>query len=445
MWERFRTWASNWLGVQVPDPSGTPAEHAKRYVTGEADPVTRVIADRLASLTFADSTLSVTGRDGATLTARGALLRDTLTRFWRGEARAVTAQAFGKGGMVLFPVVTNRGVRIAAVDQSRLLVLRACGGVVEHAVLLADQCARGREKLWLAVSFELTGGGQVLRYAAFNDGGRRVALADVAAWASLPEELTLANADEPMFAWLHCPRDSRVDRPLYGVPVTYGAEALIRELNEHARIYRREYRLTRPMLGLDSTLWRDALRPGEPMDIRRVRRTVQDSDDPFIPLDAPALDGHGVWQYYAPAIRHEAMEARWQSLSRRIEQACGLSQGILTQRQAVSYANKDEVRAALYDTFTVVRAMRDRLEEALGVVCRAADRLMERYALTEPGGRADVALRFDWDVSLIESSSQTFDQMLKLHGIGAMRTEELRAWQTGETAEEAKEALAGGA
>ena len=203
---------------------------------------------------------------------------------------------------------------------------------------------------------------------------------------------------------------------------------------EHSRIYRREYRLTRPMLGLDATLWRDAGRPGERMDIRGLRRTVQDSDDPFIPLDVPSIDGKGVWQYYAPPIRCEAMEARWQSLSRRVERACGLSQGILTERQAVSYANRDEVRAAMYDTFTVVKSIRRGWEGAVQTLCTAMDALADRFHMGEYGSRGAVEIRFDWDMSLIERTQETFQQLCTLEERGGMDISELRAWVMGESA-----------
>ncbi|MBQ8972869.1 MAG: hypothetical protein IJ074_07320, partial [Clostridia bacterium] len=300
--------------------------------------------------------------------------------------------------------------------------------------LLVDERVVAEKRCWLAVSAERAARGWSVRFAAFNAFGARIPLASVPEWARSCRDFTIDQMDAPLFAWLKCPRDSRQDPPLWGVPITYGIEPLIEEMLEHSRIYRREYRLTRPMLGLDATLWRDAGRPGERMDIRGLRRTVQDSDDPFIPLDVPSIDGKGVWQYYAPPIRCEAMEARWQSLSRRVERACGLSQGILTERQAVSYANRDEVRAAMYDTFTVVKSIRRGWEGAVQTLCTAMDALADRFHMGEYGSRGAVKVRFDWDMSLIERTQETFQQLCTLEERGGMDISELRAWVMGESA-----------
>lgn len=70
------------------------------------------------------------------------------------------------------------------------------------------------------------------------------------------------------------------------------------------------------MLGLDATLWRDShSETGKPVDIKAGRKSVQDSDDPFIPFDSCSLDASGICQHYGPPIR-----------------------------RTMNYANKDEVR-----------------------------------------------------------------------------------------------------
>ena len=432
MWNRFRSWAERLFGRALP-PEEQARVWARRYEEAREDPVTRIVSEKLASLTFADSALQVDGTS-----PRSRLLRDALDRFWREEARRATAQMLGKGGVALLPRLDGaKGVRIDWVDASRVVILGRSGSEIRHAAVLLDEAREGDRRLYLAAEYEVLPQGQVIRYTALDESGRPVPLSQIPAWAGLQAPLTLQGAGGPLFACIRCPRDDRRDGEGVGVPITHGAEGLIAELTEHARICRREYRLTRPMLGLDAALWRDPTRPGERLDIRRLRRTVQDDEDPFVPLDTATLDGRGIWQYYAPGIRYEAMDARWQMLSRRIERACGLSQGILTERQVISYQNRDEVRAAQYDTFAMVRAIRDRWEAALTETVQALDRLCERAGLGGAGALGQTRLRFDWDMSLIESSSETFAQMAELQKMGAMTAAELRAWQTGEAVEEA--------
>ena len=130
------------------------------------------------------------------------------------------------------------------------------------------------------------------------------------------------------------------------------------------------------------------------------------------------------------------MESRLNSLLRRVEKACGLSSGILTERQPLSYANRDEIRASQYDTFCVVRAMRDQWEAAMDDLAYAADVLAERFALTPHGGCGRATLHFDWDTSLIESADQSFQQRMQLYGAGLLDGGSLRKWVLGEAANE---------
>ena len=262
-------------------------------------------------------------------------------------------------------------------------------------------------------------------------------------WASITPEITIEGTDRLLFAFLRCPRDNRTDTKRFGVPITYGAERYIQELVEHMNIYRREFKLTRPMLALDSTLWRDGFNadPAGGLNIKAVKRTVQDGDDPFVPFNTSALDGSGIWQYYAPSIRQEAMENRLQSLFRITEKSIGLSQGILTERQSVNYANKDEVRAAQYDTYSVILAIRDQWEHAIEDLAYSIDVLAERFSITPAGSRGQYNVEFDWDTSMVESSSEAFQQNMELHTIGGLSTPELRQWVRGGTLEEAEKAV----
>ena len=230
-----------------------------------------------------------------------------------------------------------------------------------------------------------------------------------------------------------------------GVPITYGAKKSISELVEHIAIYRREFKLSRMMLGLDASLWRDFGRgslDANGVTIDDLKRTAQDSDMPFIPIEGAVLDSKTPWQEYAPGIRYEAMEARYNSLLRRVEKDCGLSQGILTERQAVNYANKDEVRAAQYDTFSVIKAMRSAWEKAIADLAYAVDVLAEFYGLTPGGARGQYEIAYDWDMAMIESSAESFQQLSELQSRGMVSAAELRQWVRGGTIEEAEEAVA---
>lgn len=169
-----------------------------------------------------------------------------------------------------------------------------------------------------------------------------------------------------------------------------------------------------------------------------MRRTVQDDETPFVPVSYGAIGEGQQWQHFAPAIRQSEFEGRLQSLYRRVEKACGLSQGILTERQQMNYANRDEVRAAMYDTYSLVSLMRREIESAVRDVLYAADVLAERFGLSPAGARGQWEAAFDWDMSLLESSQQTFAQMSELQSRGLITGERLTQWVMGGTMEDAR-------
>ena len=434
MWQRFLDWIRRVWGKRADAPTREEA-FSQRYENLTGENITATISNKLAKMTMGDSTLDVVG-DGQ----RAELIGDALAKWWDNDAGWTLAQAYGKGGKVIVPTVSGGGVTLTVLDQSRLLMPDGAADMTS-ATIIADMIRYNDKTYYRLVDYTLENGSQTIRSRALDETGSEVPLAMIPAWADITEEITIGNTDRLLFGFIRCPRDNRRDAKRYGVPITYGAENDVDELVEHLNIYRREYRLTRPMLGLDATLWRG----GDPRiggaAIDRIRRTVQDGDEPFIPLESGAVGGTPFWNYYAPAIRAEAMETRLQSLNRRVERACGLSQGILTERSTVNYANKDEVRSALYDTFSVITEMRKGVEKALEDAAYAVDVLAEAFGLTPAGGRGQYELAFDWDMSLLESSEATFTQLSELQQRGMLSKAELRMWVKGETEEEAREAI----
>lgn len=437
MWQNFKDWLRRRLDAENRCDALPSDDFAARYEDRDAV-VEATICNKLAMLTMGDSSLDIYGDSG---NARAELISNLIGRMWKTDFVKITAQIFGKGGKIIAPAVANGRIDLYTLDQNRMTVYRQQGREITGALLVADSCMIGGRRYYLLADYSLTGKLQTIRYSALNDRGEACPLCVCERWKRITPVICIDNTDRLLFAYVKCPRDNRKNNAVTGVPITYGAQAAISELSEHCAAYRREYRLKRPMLGLDSELWKNPDMPMnvKPMDIGAVKRTVQDEETPFVPIYSSALDSKTPWQLYAPEIQHEAMEARYQTLCRRIEKECGLSQGILTERRSFNYANRDEVRAAQYDTYSVVRAMRDAWERAIEDLAYAVDVLAECFGLTACGMRGRYTLRFDWDMSLVEPYSQTWEQMCKLQSIGGMSTAELRAWLTGERVHDAQE------
>lgn len=445
MWEKLKGWVRKWLGINPPEEQHPVEKFAEDYEDIRHENITAIIANKLSILTFADSTMTISNNAGSkTLSARTAIINDVLTDLWENDAPWIIAQMLGKGGKVLVPTVSDGTIHVSVIDQSRMRIIEMDGRRVTTATILVDTQVYGDKYYYLLADYILENDVQRIAYRIVDDGDREYLIGSIEPWESITPEVVISNTDRLLMCYIRSPRDNRSNNKRYGVPITFGAEKIVDELVEHANIYRREYMLTRPMLGLDSSLWRNPnAQSGKtaPITIDSVRKTVQDGDDPFIPFETSSLDGKGIWQHFAPAIRQEAMEARYQSLCRRVEKACGVSQGILTERQTMNYANRDEVRAAQYDTFSVVKAVRDEWERGMDDLAYAIDVLAEHFGLSPAGSRNQYEIKFDWDQSLIESTEQTFAQMSELQTGGMVSKAELRQWVLGGSIEEAEQAV----
>ena len=434
MWKRFWEWVKSFF-KKTPEPVPSTS-YADSYEDINGENITATISNALASKVFGDSDMVIDGTG-----KRVELLQDTLNSLWEDDLPWITAQAFGKGGMVLVPTVTGGEIVITAANQERLFVTERRGRKVSGAALLAEVATIDTYEYQRWINYTMDENGtQLIQTVITDSSGVPVPFATVPQWASITPEVTIGGTDRLLLGFVRCPRDNRLENKAYGVPITYGAEREVLEVVEHLGIYRREYLLTRPMLGLDASLWRSKTDTAAASlaTIDQIKRTVQDSDTPFIPVESAVMNDKGVWQYYSPSIRQEAMEARLQSLYRRLEKACSLSQGILTEHQALSYANKDEVRAAQYDTFAVITAMRKNIEAAMADIAYAVDVLAERFGLTPAGARGNYEISFDWDYSMIESTEQSYAQLSDLQTRGGIKLARLASWVTGDSLEDAQ-------
>ena len=440
MLERFWEWARRLFGrgAQLPGDAAMAARAEADYRRADGVNLTCIFASRLASIAMSDAALNISGPQGGERTPRAAAVAEALEDVF-SRAQSLTAQALGTGGRVLLPCVADGKVRFQAVGQDRFFVTATRGGRITAATVLAGRAEVDGHTYYRWTAYALENGVQTISTRVTDASGHVVPPETAPQWAGLAGEVAIAGVERLTLAFLRSPADDRREGGVYGVPITYGCEALMREIGEHMRLIGREYRLTRPMLGLSAEMWRDPFDGGE-TGIARVRRTVQDGEEPFIPIEGAYDEGKTPWLVYAPEIRHEAMYARLDRLFALLEKAVGTSRGILTAPETGA-ATATEIRAANHDTFALVSAIRRMWEAALCDMACAADVLCEFYGLTPRGARGEYAVGVDWDMSLFESSQESFSQLCELHDRGLLSGAELRQWVRGGTLAEAEEAV----
>ena len=243
---------------------------------------------------------------------------------------------------------------------------------------------------------------------------------DVPEWAEIEEEIRITNVDRLLLAYLKCPVDNRRSESIYGVPVTYGSEKIIKDIKECLEQVKKEYKLKEAFVGVDQYLFgKDNKLPKD-----GLFKLIETGVDDF-------------WAVFDPAIRDSAYSTRLLSLFELLEKSVGTSKGILTE-PVTQGATATEIKRSSYDTYALVENMRANWVKAVDQLVYAFDVLCDYYHLTPP---AEYTVNWDWSYSLIESSQETWNQTVQAASMGAIKLERLNMYVTGQTIEEAEEEI----
>ena len=71
----------------------------------------------------------------------------------------------------------------------------------------------------------------------------------------------------------------------------------------------------------------------------------------------------------------------------------------------------------------------------------SVDMYAELFSLTPSGAAGRCRVSFDWDMSLAESSRETFEQLSELESRGIISSERLNSWVTGQSVADAREEI----
>jgi hypothetical protein len=400
-------------------------EQNRRYRDLHGVNLTAIFAGKLAALTVTESTVEIIGDS-----VRAEALNENVQAVW-SKARKWTSVAFGTGGVVLIPYVSGGRLYTDIVPQSSMVINRVNGDEPMAVSILADSTVQKDERYFRYTDYSLDDSGLLtIRQRAANAAGSPVPLSDFSEWALLPEEMTISGCEHLPLAFIKCPVDSRRNEALYGVPITFGCEDLMREIGECLEDVRREYRLKKPIVGMDSTMFDKG-----PDGKRHLPITGL-----FMPVTPAGLNNSGkLWDVYDPAIRDSSYYNRLTHLYELLEKQVGTSRGILTE-PTTRGATATEIKAGLYDTYAIVELMRTAIEHGLERLAYAMDVLNNAFGLS-PMGEYEVS--FDWSYSMIESSQESFSQLISAASADAVEPAEVRQFVLpGETLEEARERCA---
>lgn len=428
IWSVIIDWIRKLFGVS-PLISNRDGQRNNAYVNAYEDTerinFTAIISSKLAALIASESAAAVIPSGESSQTARIDLLNEVLERLW-AKSRKFTARLLGIGGIVIVPYVSGGKIYMDIVPQNRVIVTKIRGDQIVGVTILADSITRndslsgGGKRYYRWTDYQLGDSGVHLIRNRATSQDSMISLDAIEEWAGIPEELRINGVDRLLFSFIKSPVDNRQVQDLYGVPVTYGCDGIIKEIQETLAQVRQEFELKRSFVGVDERLFgKDNRLPGNGL-FRFLTGSTNDN----------------LWEIFDPAFRDSSYHNRLDNLFGLLEKQIGVSRGILTKPESRG-ATATEIKAGIYDTYSLVEATRDSIERGIEDFVYACNVLANAYQLSPSGG--DYEVRIDWSYALIESSAETFTQYLQGEAVGAIEAAEIRQYlMTDETLEEAR-------
>jgi A118 family predicted phage portal protein len=374
-----------------------------------------IFSNKLANYVINDSNLNITKEN-----ARVDLLNQIGQSMWK-KGKKITSMAFGYGGVFLVPYVKGNKLFYNIVPQGRVTIDSTEGDLITGVTILAERKeitkGIGQTKTYIRwTNYRLQNGNCIIEQRFSDETGKEIPVPDF--WKNIMLKQTITNVDRALLGYIKSPVNNRKTNDKYGVSITYGCDATINEIKETMKQMLDEFRLKRPFVGIDATLFK--------MD------NTLPTDGLYKAFDF-GTDGEKNFEVFDPAFR--SYTERLQELFKRLEHEIGTSYGIISEVNTQN-ATATEIKRAMYDTYTIVDDMRSNIEKGLNDFFYACNVLANAYNLTPQG---EYEIGFDWSYSLIEDSQESFNQIRLAVSDGAMDLVEERQWlKPDETIEESQ-------
>ena len=391
------------------------SKYAKLYESIDDINFNAIFSNKLANYTISDSNINIEGDN-----KRADLLNMVGQSMWK-KAKKITSMALGYGGVILVPYVKGGKIYYNLVPQDRLTIDEIEGENITGATVLAERKTVGgnaKTKTYLRwTNYQIKNGNMVITQQYSDEDGKKIPAPDF--WKNIQEVRTITNVDRVLFGYIKSPINNRKTNDKYGVPITYGCEATILEIQETMKQLIREYELKEAFVGVDATMFNGKNK----LPNNGLFKKIDSTNDDF-------------FEVYDPQFRDYT--TRLQELYKRLEHEIGTSYGILSEVNS-QQATATEIKRSMYDTFTICDDMRSNIEKGLEDFFYACNVLANAFNLSPQG---NYELSFEWSYSLLEDTQTEWTQMTWANSKGIISDVEVRQWlKPDETLEESEKAI----
>lgn len=337
-------------------------------------------------------------------------------------------QAFALGSMVFKPFINGEKIGVEFVPAGRFVPLGFdIEGNMTDAVFI-DQRKKQNTNYTRFEIHRLTPNGVFIENRAFKE-RTPVPLEIIPEWTGLQPDILIRNTERPLFAFFHTPQNNTIDQNSFlGASVFDTATEMIDEANK--QFARLAWEFEGGELAIDADVTALKLTDKNKFSLPRLQNRL------FRRMNA---DPGTFYEVFSPALRDVSLLNGLDSMLRDIEEAVGLSPGTYSDPRTEA-RTATELKILRQRSYSTVADLQTATENAL----RSLTECMKIFAsLYDVGGVADavnvsdIDMTFTWDDSILTDDDAEFAQQARLVQMNILRPEELRAWYTGESLEEA--------
>ena len=405
MFQKFIMWIFRLFNIQSQTTQKEVEDNQKYAVEYESiDKVNfnAIFSNRIANYVINDSDVTLVGEN-----QRKELLDKTIQSLWK-KMKKYTAMSLGYGGIVLVPYVKGGKIFYNIVSQNRLTIDETEGENITGATIIADKKTInkgiGNNKTYYRLTnYKVKNGNITITQKFTDENGKAIPTPEF--WKNIQEVQVISGVDRALFGYIKSPINNRKADDKYGVPITYGCDETIEKIRTTLKQIDREYNLKEAFVGADSTMFDG--KDGLPSN--GLFKKVDAGDDKF-------------WEVFSPEIRDTALYNKLDRQFAQLEKEVGTSEGILTKPTS-TYQNIDEAKRAIQDTMSIIDDVRSNIEKGLEDFLYSANVLANAYNLSANG---EYETSYDWSYYFIESTMDTWNQLIVGQSKGAVKTEEIR-------------------
>ena len=404
------------------------------YRKGDSFSVECEISEALADLMLLQSSMPISGD-----TERAIWLDDVSDYFFRNKAKTAICTAFETGDCIIVPSWTGRNIQNVIVGADDFEVLEAVGDEITAVAYVLDRATKNNQEYILLQAIELVeytaqDGSQSYAnryriYVTRNGNIIRDGLSIFPQWQGFTQEWYIPNVEKLLIGRYRSFTENPTDiNSIKGAPICFGASEPIAEIHYLLDQMHTEFDKSEKAIMADKRLFRKEW-------IGKESQTVLPRGRERLFMDIGGNSSDFPIKEWAPDIRYQAYLDDIDKQEKLVERAVGVSSGIISTPEDISYQNVDNVRKSQQKTMGFISSARRQGESCLLGLVYAWNVLANYYGIN-PIGEYDV--NFDWSNEYVETFTDRQNAILAGVAIGATDAKDYRMFIMDESPETAQ-------